>query len=44
MFPVVKIGILGFGTVGIGTVEVLKKNKKLFQERTDSNIEIEKNF
>lgn len=39
---VVKIGILGLGTVGGGTYEILKMNKDLIEKRTDRRFEVVK--
>ena len=36
----VKIGILGLGTVGGGTYEILKMNKDLIEQRTDRKFEV----
>ena len=38
----IKIGLLGFGTVGEGVVKVLKKNKKLIRQRTGVQINLKK--
>lgn len=38
----IKVGILGFGTVGGGTYEILTKNHDLIQSRTGVSIEVVK--
>jgi homoserine dehydrogenase len=38
----VNVGILGFGTVGAGTVEVLLQNKEIIQDRVGSEIVIKR--
>lgn len=38
----VKIGILGLGTVGGGTFEILKMNRELIEKRTDCRFEVVK--
>ena len=38
----VKIGILGLGTVGGGTYEILQTNKALIEKRIDRSIEVVK--
>ena len=38
----VKIGILGLGTVGGGTYEILQTNKALIEKRIDRTIEVVK--
>ncbi|ACB84262.1 homoserine dehydrogenase [Natranaerobius thermophilus] len=42
MTSTIKIGFLGFGTVGTGTVEVLTENKDLLTERVNAVLEVEK--
>lgn len=38
----VKIGILGLGTVGGGTYEILDMNRELIEKRIDREIKVEK--
>jgi homoserine dehydrogenase len=38
----INVGIIGFGTVGTGTVSILLKNRSLLKERTGLNIHLEK--
>jgi len=38
----IKVGLIGFGTIGSGVAEVLKKKGKLIKERSGLNIVIEK--
>lgn len=39
---VVKMGVLGFGTVGQGTVELLQKNLDIIQDRINVKVEVAK--
>ncbi|WP_456432219.1 homoserine dehydrogenase [Thermosulfuriphilus sp.] len=38
----IKIGIIGLGTVGNGTVEILRRNRSLIRKRLGASIEIKK--
>ncbi len=38
----IKIALLGFGTVGTGTYELLKANKKLIEDRIGVGLEVSK--
>jgi homoserine dehydrogenase len=38
----INVGILGFGTVGTGTAQILLKNRKLLKERTGVEINLKK--
>jgi len=38
----IRVGLIGYGTIGSGVVEVLKKKRKLLRERSGLDIEISK--
>ena len=38
----IRVGLIGYGTVGSGVVEVLKKKRKLLRERSGLDIEVSK--
>jgi homoserine dehydrogenase len=40
--PEVKVGLIGFGTVGAGTVEVLANNRKLIEDRVGAAVALKR--
>ena len=40
--PQIKVGLIGFGTVGAGAVEALVKNRKLIEDRVGATIVLKK--
>jgi homoserine dehydrogenase len=40
--PEVKVGLIGFGTVGAGTVEVLSNNRKLIEDRVGAAVALKR--
>lgn len=42
MEPVVKVGLIGFGTVGSGVVKILQRNADLISRRVGRNVVLAK--
>jgi len=42
MKKVINVGIIGYGTIGMGTAKILMENKNLIAERTGHSIELKK--